>query len=54
LFTGPEPACGISFGVAKKAAKDWMNKETYQTMGIHNRTQAGKGTDVRTLFQKIG
>jgi hypothetical protein len=25
-FTGPEPACGISFGVAKRAVRDWMNK----------------------------
>jgi hypothetical protein len=25
-FTGPEPACGISFGDAKGAVKDWMNK----------------------------
>jgi ribonuclease HI len=25
-FTGPEPACGISFGVAKIAVRDWMNK----------------------------
>jgi hypothetical protein len=26
-FTEPEPACGISFGVAKRAVKDWMNKK---------------------------
>jgi hypothetical protein len=25
-LTGPEPACGISFGVAKKAVRDWMNR----------------------------
>jgi hypothetical protein len=25
-FTGPEPACGISIGVAKKAVRDWTNK----------------------------
>jgi hypothetical protein len=25
-FTGPEPACGISVGVAKKAARDWTNR----------------------------
>jgi ribonuclease HI len=25
-FTGPEPACGISNGVAKKAARDWMKR----------------------------
>jgi hypothetical protein len=27
LFTGPEPACGISFRVAKRAVKDWMNRK---------------------------
>jgi hypothetical protein len=25
-FTGPEPACGISIGVAKKAVRDWVNR----------------------------
>jgi ribonuclease HI len=25
-FTGPEPACGISIGVAKKAVRDWMKR----------------------------
>jgi hypothetical protein len=24
-FIGPEPACGISIGVAKKAVRDWTN-----------------------------
>jgi ribonuclease HI len=50
--TGPEPACGISFGVAKIAVKDWMNKK-HQTIGIHKGTQTGKGTNTRTLCQKI-
>jgi hypothetical protein len=26
-FTGPEPACGISIGVAKKAVRDWMKSQ---------------------------
>jgi hypothetical protein len=26
-FIGPEPACGISVGVAKKAARDWTNRK---------------------------
>jgi hypothetical protein len=26
-FTGPEPACGLSFKVAKRVVKDWMNKK---------------------------
>jgi ribonuclease HI len=25
-FTGPEPACGFSIGVAKRAVRDWMNR----------------------------
>jgi ribonuclease HI len=25
-FTGPEPACGTSIGVAKRAVRDWMNR----------------------------
>jgi ribonuclease HI len=25
-FIGPEPACGISIGAAKKAVRDWMNR----------------------------
>jgi hypothetical protein len=25
-FTGPEPACGISVGVAKKAVREWTNR----------------------------
>jgi ribonuclease HI len=25
-FTGPEPACGISIGVAKRAVRDWTNR----------------------------
>jgi hypothetical protein len=26
-FTGPEPACGISIGVAKKAVWGWMKRD---------------------------
>jgi hypothetical protein len=33
LFTGPEPACGISFRVAKRAVKDWINKNISKTTG---------------------
>jgi hypothetical protein len=25
-FIGPEPACGISIGVARKAVRDWTNR----------------------------
>jgi hypothetical protein len=27
LLIGPEPACGISIGVAKKAVRDWMSRK---------------------------
>jgi hypothetical protein len=27
LFMGPEPACSISIGVAKKAVRDWTNRD---------------------------
>jgi hypothetical protein len=27
LLTGPEPACGILIGVAKKAVRDWMSRK---------------------------
>jgi hypothetical protein len=26
-FTGPEPACSISFGAAKKAVRNWLNRK---------------------------
>jgi hypothetical protein len=26
LFTGPEPECGISIGVAKRVVRDWTNR----------------------------
>jgi hypothetical protein len=44
--TGPEPACGISIGVAKKAVRDWMkrNHKKKKNLGIHKWTQTGKGT----------
>jgi hypothetical protein len=27
---GPEPACGISVGVSKRAVRDWMNRNPKQ------------------------
>jgi hypothetical protein len=32
-FTGPEPACGISTGVAKKTARDCMNRNKKKNTG---------------------
>jgi hypothetical protein len=26
-FTGPEPTCSISFGAAKKAVRNWLNRK---------------------------
>jgi hypothetical protein len=31
LFTGPEPACSISIGVAKRAARDWIKKKHWES-----------------------
>jgi hypothetical protein len=36
-FTGPEPACGISTGVAKKVVRDWTernHKKRESTAGL--------------------
>jgi hypothetical protein len=52
LFTGPEPDCGISIGVAKEAVRDWTNRNYKKTLGIHNWTQTGKRTYTRALCQK--
>jgi hypothetical protein len=49
---GPEPACGISVGVAKKAVRDWTNRNKKKILGIRNRTYTGKGTYTRVLCQK--
>jgi hypothetical protein len=45
-FGGPEPACGISIGVAKKAVRDWTNRNRNhkKTLGIRYWTQTSKGT----------
>jgi hypothetical protein len=50
-FTGPEPACDISIGVAKKAARDSTNRN-HKKFEIHNWTQRSKGTYTRALRQK--
>jgi hypothetical protein len=50
-FIGPETACGISVGVAKRAVRDWMNRSP-KAMGIYYWTQTGKRTYTRVLCQK--
>jgi hypothetical protein len=32
-FIGPEPACGISIGVAKQAVRDWTNRNHKKNIG---------------------
>jgi hypothetical protein len=52
-FIGPEPACGISIGVPKKAARDWtIRNHKKKTFGVRNWTQTGKGTYGRALCEK--
>jgi hypothetical protein len=49
-FIGPEPACGISIGVAKKGVRDWTNiNHKKKALGIHNRTHTGKGIGVSSI-----
>jgi hypothetical protein len=38
--------------VAKKAGRDWRNRNHKRTLGIHNWTQTGKGIYTRALCQK--
>jgi hypothetical protein len=51
-FTGPEPACGNLNRVAKKAVRDWRNRNHRKTFGIRNWTQTGNGIYTRALCQK--
>jgi hypothetical protein len=51
-FIGPEPAYGISVGVAKKAVRDWTSrkqKKYWDSLAGH---KTGKGTYTRALCQK--
>jgi hypothetical protein len=52
LFTGPEPACGISIGLAKRAVIDWMNRNNAKQWESITGLKTGKGTYSRTLRQK--
>jgi hypothetical protein len=47
-FIGPEPACGISIGAARKVVRDWTNRKHKN----HNWTQRGKWTYTRARCQK--
>jgi hypothetical protein len=51
-FIGSEAACGISVGVAKKAVRDWTNRNHIKSLGIDNGAYTGKGTYTRALCQK--
>jgi hypothetical protein len=44
-FIVPEPPCGISVGVAKKAVRDWANRNHKK----HWESVTGKGTYTRAL-----
>jgi hypothetical protein len=51
-FTGPEPACGISIGVAKKAVRDWTNRKNRIYWESITGLKTGKRTYIRALCQK--
>jgi hypothetical protein len=42
-FIGPEPACGISIGVAKKAIRDWTNRNHKNHWEFTNGRKQSKG-----------
>jgi hypothetical protein len=50
-FIGPEPACGISVGIAKKAVRDWTNinhKEYWEsTTGLRKAKGLTQGPSAR-------
>jgi hypothetical protein len=43
----------MSTGVAKKAVKDRMNEKHIKQWESITGLKTGKGTDIRTLYQKI-
>jgi hypothetical protein len=47
-FIGPEPACGISIGVSKKAVRDWMSRKHQEYL----ESLTGKGTYTRALSKE--
>jgi hypothetical protein len=52
-FIGPEPACGISIGVAKKAVRDWMNRNQNKHWESVTGLRQAKGIiHTRALCQK--
>jgi hypothetical protein len=51
-FIGPEPAYGISTGVAKKAVRDWTNRKHKKYWGVHNWTQERQSDSYKALCHK--
>jgi hypothetical protein len=52
-FIGPEPACGISIGVAKRTVRDWTKRNEAKQWEFITRLKQAKGTYIRTLCHKI-
>jgi hypothetical protein len=52
-FIEPEPACGISVGVAKKAVRDWTNKKHKEywesTIGLREAKGLIEGPSARRM-----
>jgi hypothetical protein len=46
---GPEPACDITIGVAKKAVRDWMSRKHQEYWESLTGLKTGKGTYTRAL-----
>jgi ribonuclease HI len=52
LLTGPEPACSISIGVAKKAVKDWANRNHKKCWESTTGLKQAKGPIPRTSARR--
>jgi hypothetical protein len=49
---GPEPSCGISIEVAKKAVRDWTNRDHKKHWESSTGLKRGKGTRTRTFCEE--
>jgi hypothetical protein len=51
-FIGPEPACNISAGIAKKSVRDWTNRDNQKSWKSLTGLKTDKGNSTRTLCQR--
>jgi hypothetical protein len=54
LFTGTEPACSISIGVAMKAVRDWTNRNHQKYWESFELPQKRSETGQTEIIKNIG